>query len=223
MQECVASLPSKKRRHKHDAGPQVHCACGCGQLLNPVDSRGRTRRFISGHNTRLRPHTCSVETLICPECKKEFTKDKSRRATFCSHVCANRYHLRQPKVREKLRAANLANGNRPPTMRGPDHPNWKGGITGTRARGTDQVAYKKWRRAVFARFAFTCQICGRRGGKLSAHHIVPWAECEALRYEPLNGECLCYACHMALHGLRPLDDLPEAARYEIEARRSWGA
>lgn len=26
------------------------CACGCGNILNPFDSRGRTRRYLHGHN-----------------------------------------------------------------------------------------------------------------------------------------------------------------------------
>lgn len=31
----------------------IPCACGCGAHLTPQDERGRSRRFISGHNNRV--------------------------------------------------------------------------------------------------------------------------------------------------------------------------
>lgn len=31
---------------------EIKCACGCNKVLNKYDSRGRTRRFLHGHNRK---------------------------------------------------------------------------------------------------------------------------------------------------------------------------
>jgi hypothetical protein len=62
--EVVSGLPEHRVRHrKTDKGlrmpgelnPSVLCGCGCGSMLDRYDSSGRPRRFISGHNMRMRP------------------------------------------------------------------------------------------------------------------------------------------------------------------------
>lgn len=80
-------------------------------------------------------------------------------------------------------------------MRGSNHPNWKGGTTIIRKRLKTRIEYKNWRRVVFERDNFTCQICGVRGGELQADHIKPWARFPELRYEINNGRTLCIPCH----------------------------
>ena len=32
---------------------KISCACGCGNLISPMDKKGRPRKFISGHNSKL--------------------------------------------------------------------------------------------------------------------------------------------------------------------------
>lgn len=59
--------------------------------------------------------------------------------------------------------------------------------------------YREWRKTVFVRDNFTCQICGAVGGTLNAHHIMPFARYPALRYEPKNGITLCEKCHRGVH------------------------
>lgn len=69
--------------------------------------------------------------------------------------------------------------------------------------------YKQWRRSVFERDGYRCQICGKRGGKLNAHHIKKYAYYPELRYTVSNGITLCYECHKAVHkergGFRGMD------------------
>ena len=55
------------------------------------------------------------------------------------------------------------------------HWNWKGGKTPINQRERSSKAYTEWRKAVFVRDNFTCQICGQVGGKLNAHHIKRWS------------------------------------------------
>lgn len=71
-----------------------------------------------------------------------------------------------------------------------------GGLPG-RNRATTE--YKEWRRAVFTRDDWTCQLCGKRGGRLQAHHIKKWSEFPELRYEVSNGTTLCESCHRTVH------------------------
>ena len=48
---------------------------------------------------------------------------------------------------------------------------------------------------------------------LAAHHILPWAQCKELRYDPANLVTLCKECHGQLHFLYgwdcDLDDFEE--------------
>jgi len=86
--------------------------------------------------------------------------------------------------------------------KGKSHWNWKGGITPQNQVGRSSIEYNQWRTAVFARDRYTCQNFGRVGGKLNAHHIIPWAADYKKRYEIGNGITLCYECHFNLHHRR---------------------
>ena len=55
--------------------------------------------------------------------------------------------------------------------------------------------YTKWRTSVYKRDNFTCQDCGKRGIRLEADHIKPFAFFPELRFELSNGRTLCKDCH----------------------------
>ena len=59
--------------------------------------------------------------------------------------------------------------------------------------------YRLWRNAVFIRDGYTCQMCGRCGGKINAHHIKRFSEYPDERLNIDNGITLCYACHKKVH------------------------
>ena len=82
---------------------------------------------------------------------------------------------------------------------GKNHWNWKGGITPANQVQRNSKAAKAWRRAVFTRDNFTCALCGQKGGKLNAHHIMPWAKYPELRFDLDNGITLCQDCHRDVH------------------------
>lgn len=85
-----------------------------------------------------------------------------------------------------------------PGLRGPLNPNWRGGRNKTeRKQDMARLEYKAWRKAVFDRDDYTCQLCGVRGGELHADHIKPYATFPSLRYELSNGRTLCAPCHRA--------------------------
>ena len=80
-------------------------------------------------------------------------------------------------------------------LSGANHPLWKGGRTSANAKIRNSTAYKEWRRHVFQRDDYTCQACGKRGGRLVADHELPFAYFPDLRLEILNGRALCEDCH----------------------------
>lgn len=93
----------------------------------------------------------------------------------------------------------ISEGTRRGALRGPDNPAWKEGITRPIDEGRQTPQYSEWRTAVFKRDSYTCQICGRVGGKLVAHHIKSHSDFPDLRLEVNNGVTLCRSDHSKLH------------------------
>lgn len=91
--------------------------------------------------------------------------------------------------KEKIRRGNLGKHS------GEQNHFWKGGLSPVRARIYASSEYKKWRQRVFERDYYTCQKCGRRGGKLQAHHLKPFSLFPKLRFDVDNGETNCLDCH----------------------------
>ena len=73
------------------------------------------------------------------------------------------------------------------------------------SRKRDSKAYTNWRKEVFERDNFTCQMCGKHGGTLNAHRIKPYVKYKDLRTEVKNGITLCLQCHRQVHKKRGED------------------
>lgn len=78
---------------------------------------------------------------------------------------------------------------------GESNPAWRGGISTENHRIRNSMKMKNWRKEVFERDNYTCQICFARGGELNADHIKPFAFFPELRFELSNGRTLCVQCH----------------------------
>lgn len=59
--------------------------------------------------------------------------------------------------------------------------------------------YKQWRKGVYERDGYKCQVCGT-GKDLQAHHKESWKNNKDLRYDVSNGITLCRRCHLEAHG-----------------------
>lgn len=79
---------------------------------------------------------------------------------------------------------------------GEEHWNWQGGITPENRKIRTSTEYKKWRKDVFERDGFTCQLCGIKGGELHADHILQFAYYPESRLDINNGRTLCKPCHL---------------------------
>lgn len=101
-----------------------------------------------------------------------------------------------PAIKAKIDFYN----NRPKgAQKGEYHWNWRGGITPENQKGRSSGEYAEWRKKVFERDGYTCRRCGKKGGRLNAHHIERWAENCRKRYDVSNGVTLCEKCHKDIH------------------------
>jgi len=91
-----------------------------------------------------------------------------------------------------------------------NHNWWKGGITPVRGQIWHHPLTCQWRETVFKRDNYTCQLCGKRGGRLCVDHFPkPFSiilrdnniksledaiNCKEL-WDTNNGRTLCVECH----------------------------
>ena len=148
-------------------------------------------------------------TKSCLICNKEFRVLSQRRlqvAKFCSQVC---YGLSE---RGRIPKTAYKKGQHPSPKtefkKGKLHPYYgksspalgkKWGLSGrgrsVRYELMNRPEHRKWRKAVFERDNYTCQICYVRGGKLHADHIKPFYLYPELVFSLENGRTLCILCH----------------------------
>lgn len=157
-----------------------------------------------------------MKTKFCKNCKQEFFKKYNDSKTvwykkiFCSKVCSNKYNkgylklvgLKRPSsVQKIMKNTQFKKGSIPwnkekphLSIRGENHPNWKGGKKNLLLALRASLEYKLWRKSVFSRDNYKCVWCGHKG-YLEADHIKPFAYFPELRFVVDNGRTLCKSCH----------------------------
>lgn len=71
---------------------------------------------------------------------------------------------------------------------------WRGGITEINGVIRRSLKYRLWRKLVFERDNYICDVC-KSEDNLEAHHIMSFANSPDLRFELFNGKTLCKKCH----------------------------
>ena len=109
--------------------------------------------------------------------------------------------------REQIRKAMI--GQTRPS--GQNHWNWHGGTSVLRNAIMQIYLYGEWRKAVYERDDYACQLCRKGGGKLHADHkkafsailrentiktVAQAKECGEL-WDVSNGRTLCLRCHFS--------------------------
>ncbi len=118
------------------------------------------------------PHCCETRVVT----HKLFLGIKRRKSDGTCSVC--RYKLKYPN------SGVFKKGNVP----------WNAG-TAKSVKINHTKEWKEMRHAVFERDDYTCQICGRRGGRLHPDHIKPKALYPELTFILDNIRTLCVECH----------------------------
>lgn len=144
----------------------------------------------------------------CSDCEGDVKRSPQGLSAWAGRCrsCAQIVARNLPEVRAKAsinaRAQVIRQGGIPnrrvftsEMVRGSANPKWKGGITPQNKAERSHKPNIEWRKLVFLRDKFTCQLCGQIGGNLNAHHIKPWAEFRELRSDVNNGITLCHPCH----------------------------
>lgn len=83
---------------------------------------------------------------------------------------------------------------------GENHPFYNPNLSPKeRLRIRNDYGYNEWRKNVYIRDNWTCQICGLHNGKINAHHLYGYTENPDKRTDINNGVCLCPDCHREFH------------------------
>lgn len=132
---------------------------------------------------------CKV-SLKCVQCGKEYSipqsalkwsKERGCEHNFCSKKCRQSFCVKE------------------------NNPRWIQDRSLLKERNRDEPYLNDWRKKVFERDDYTCQMCGDRGSKghkviLNAHHIVKYSVNKELRFVVDNGITLCEKCHLKTYG-----------------------
>ena len=130
----------------------------------------------------------------------EFKRKISERSKGKKYVLGKHWKLSE-QTKEKMKSA--AQKRMTPELRkklsksheGKKCHFWRGGLTLINKKIRNNINFRLWREAVFARDNWTCQRCKIRGGCLHPHHIKSFSKFPELRFAINNGITLCRNCH----------------------------
>lgn len=208
MQQSCRACGSTFEVRPNEVGRIVTCSKACSLLYRSMNFSGRKITWTDKISAALKGRKC--EWTRTPEYREAMSKvmrgkpgpipkgSKLPQAWRQKMSDAHKGHHRGGwKLSVKTR--QLMSDSR----KGERSHFWRGGITPENRLIRTTAEYGAWRESVFGRDDYACQICGKRGVVLHAHHIRPFAEFPDLRFEVSNGQTLCLPCHRFVHfGLR---------------------
>lgn len=140
-------------------------------------------------------------TKICSVCNQQYWKGHRdvkqwAESKTCSKICYHRSRIgiERPDAIEILKINRLKH-------RREKHWNWQGGITPVNRLIRHTPEYNNWRKEVYKRDYWTCQMCWKKQKRPVAHHLKSFEEYPDLRFEINNGITLCRSCHKKIHTL----------------------
>lgn len=154
-----------------------------GKLL--VIKEGHHKRYKNGKNKL---------TWLC-ECDCGNKKEIPTSHLTCSNVTSCGCNQSE-MMRDKMTGENHYNFN--PSLTDAERMKHRYVLGGKNA--------DKWRKSVFERDNYTCQLCQSKNGEgkrvvLNAHHLDGWNWCEDKRFDVSNGITLCVKCHDRFHSI----------------------
>lgn len=81
-------------------------------------------------------------------------------------------------------------------------PSWNPKLTTEdRENKRNLLEFRQWRKSVFKRDNYVCQISGIIGGKLEPHHLFNWADYKENRFDVKNGITISTDLHKLFHSI----------------------
>ena len=164
----------------------------------------------------LRLRQVNMNRYVCMVCGKVGWSYGQRKV--CSRACASRLQQDRTEItcvvcgKQFQVARSIAQGGRKICSRdclriyrsisqqGEKSHRWQGGRTKQVLLDRQSLPYQQWRESIFTRDNYTCQMCGKYGGRLAAHHIKPYSKYPEYRRNVGNGIALCRECHVSIKG-----------------------
>lgn len=160
------------------------CKCGCGETVKWSASRKSFRDFNAGHQARIHNNWGHNPKAIKKSSEtrrqqyalgeryqwnKGLTKEINESVRLNGELRSKSY---TPEIKDeysKRMRENRLNGT-VPTLRGPQHSQWKGGVSEINVLARARVKlYKEWKYPILVRDGFKCAECGK-SGNLHVHH-----------------------------------------------------
>lgn len=137
--------------------------------------------------------------VSCKICGKLFETLKSRKSVYCSYTCLG--ISKKKEVRKCIDCGRMVSKNNcnrcfecnKKYLIGNKRWNWVGGKSLEKVSHT--IEWREWRKSIFERDNYTCQDCGKIGGRLEPHHKKSVYRYPELVFEKNNGITLCKECH----------------------------
>jgi len=108
------------------------------------------------------------------------------------------------------------------SRKGEGNPSWNPNLTQEeREIARNYPEYKVWRKAVYERDNYACQICGSKKN-ICAHHLNGYAEFPKQRTEVSNGVTLCRYYHNNFHSFYGKINNTKEQFYEFKKQQSVG-
>lgn len=189
-------------------GKYSYCSIECrikGQTIHPNrPSKGKNKTCpICGIEFYVMPGQLETRVNCSYKCANKAIENRSY---LKCRVCGKDYS--RPVSQVKWRGSNYCSYECQSigysvTKAGENSSNWKGGVSYLGRRFKKGLDWKTWKRSVYKRDDYTCQICGKNKDLdsilLHPHHIKSYSLYPELRFDVNNGQTLCSACHYELH------------------------
>jgi len=205
------------------SGGKIKKIClNCERIFEVTKNRKYTAKYCSVKcyyiNNPKRSKRSDRVKIMCKECNNriDVTVYESKTKRYCSNEC---YYISKKGKSSPMKGKKLSEDHIKMLIAshkgkyGELSSNWKGGLTHLSKRIREIYKYNKWRTQVFVRDKYTCKKCNSIGGKIEAHHIVPFnnilkkysinniedaINCNML-WNIKNGITLCKKCHKSFH------------------------
>lgn len=187
------------RAENTKSGVMWNCRCSCGIERKVSNSNLKSGGSLSCGCLKIINNDLTGKVFNRWTVLKKVGKNTSNNTTYlCRCECGNE------KV---VSGSNLVNGKSKGCHRcavtGKDHYLWNPNLSDKDRELNNNRKYPEyieWRKEVFNRDSYTCQLCGAKdSGTLNAHHIESYTANPELRTALSNGITLCEECHKNFH------------------------